>query len=323
LYKNQLSQLEVCRGSNVSLSNKVSRLEESIRIIESKNLYLQDENQRLKGVNEGISSNRVGQNTQNSENQCNPRVLILENDSLTTKLKMLEQNFELKMETIKSNLEKKLEKAEDMFNSNISKQKEYFYDKLYEIRSPAYHNQNECRRKINDVIKEQDRFNVKLIKTREAQEKFPSEIKVVKNDLSNLKKSIEDLEATQRRCPLNSSVIEGGKEEENVSTLSEIIDPEIVRHPNEEFIKKNNVGHPICNENLGWKTPEAMHRSFNEMISVQTSSRVPHKSVITNRYRLEYTASPAQERFRENESEMNTTVSQPFLDKRQVEQLDW
>ena len=44
IYKNMLSQLEVCRGTNVTLSNKVSRLEESIRILESKNLYLQDEN---------------------------------------------------------------------------------------------------------------------------------------------------------------------------------------------------------------------------------------------------------------------------------------
>ena len=49
LYKNQISQLEICRGTNVSLSNKISRLEESIRILENKNLYLQDENQRLKG----------------------------------------------------------------------------------------------------------------------------------------------------------------------------------------------------------------------------------------------------------------------------------
>ena len=37
LYKNQLAQLEVCRGTNVSLSNKISRLEESLRILENKN----------------------------------------------------------------------------------------------------------------------------------------------------------------------------------------------------------------------------------------------------------------------------------------------
>ena len=30
LYKNQISQLEICRGTNVSLSNKISRLEETI-----------------------------------------------------------------------------------------------------------------------------------------------------------------------------------------------------------------------------------------------------------------------------------------------------
>ena len=69
----------------MSLSNKLSRLEESLRILESKNLYLQDENQRLKGVNEGMSTNRVGQNVINSESQCNPRFLILENEKMRIK----------------------------------------------------------------------------------------------------------------------------------------------------------------------------------------------------------------------------------------------
>ena len=104
LYKNQISQLEICRGTNVSLSNKISRLEESICILENKNLYLQDENQRLKGVNEGMSSSRVGQNSKITENNTDPRFLILENDSLTTKLRFLEQNMEVKIESMKVSL---------------------------------------------------------------------------------------------------------------------------------------------------------------------------------------------------------------------------
>ena len=46
---------------------------------------------RLKGINEGISSSRVGQKTNTSDGSCDSRVLILENDSLATKLKLMEQ----------------------------------------------------------------------------------------------------------------------------------------------------------------------------------------------------------------------------------------
>ena len=155
LYKNQLSQLEICRGTNVSLSNKLSRLDESVRIMETKNLYLQDENQRLKGINEGMSSTRVGQKVSVSEN-TDPRVLLLEHDSLATKLKFLEDSFDKKFEALKANLEKKAANTEKYFKETQNKHREYFEDKIYEMRSkirdfPSYSSHNECDRRINKV----------------------------------------------------------------------------------------------------------------------------------------------------------------------------
>ena len=63
LYKNLISQIETCRGINVQLSTKNTRLEETVRILETKNLYQQEEIQRLKGINEGISNSNNGGQT--------------------------------------------------------------------------------------------------------------------------------------------------------------------------------------------------------------------------------------------------------------------
>ena len=41
LFKNLQTQVETCRGINVQLSTKNTRLEETVRILETKNLYQQ------------------------------------------------------------------------------------------------------------------------------------------------------------------------------------------------------------------------------------------------------------------------------------------
>ena len=97
LYKNLLNQLEVCRGTNVSLSNKISKLEETVKIQQSKNLYLQEENQRVKLVNEGLSGNSPASNispvttncSSSSSSETSARVVILENENITNKINKL------------------------------------------------------------------------------------------------------------------------------------------------------------------------------------------------------------------------------------------
>ena len=101
LYKSILSQVEVCRGTNVQQAIQITKLEESLQILQTQNLYLQEENQRVKGINEGLSSsnqnNPSSQQFQTCQNKDDPRVLILENESISTKLKLLEQNFQSQM----------------------------------------------------------------------------------------------------------------------------------------------------------------------------------------------------------------------------------
>ena len=43
LFKNLQTQVETCRGINVQQSSKITRMEETIRILETKNLYQQEE----------------------------------------------------------------------------------------------------------------------------------------------------------------------------------------------------------------------------------------------------------------------------------------
>ena len=79
-----------------------------MRILETKNLYQQEELQRLKGINEGIRNSKdfQPQTCSTSPTACgstkdDTRVLILENENLATKLKLIEQNFEAKLKMIK------------------------------------------------------------------------------------------------------------------------------------------------------------------------------------------------------------------------------
>ena len=156
-----------------------------------------------------MSSSRVGQNSNISESSCNPRVLILENDSLATKLNFLEQTFELKMEALKVKLEKRQDKSEENFCEKITKQKDYVYDKIYELksllRSPSnYHSQKDCSKKIEDVIKEQDRFNKKLSNVEKHQQNICSQIPAGVKELQKKIKSREEF--VQEENLLNSSM---------------------------------------------------------------------------------------------------------------------
>ena len=143
-----------------------------------------------------------------------------------------------------------------------------------------------------------------------------SEVKVIQDNMDKLKSTVQDLEAEKDKCPLNSSVLEC--EQENISTISEITDSRNRTPSNRSNEKYNVLNHPNLNtEHLSWKTPDAMHCSLNDMFTAQRNTRAGTAG-IQNRYRLEYTASPAQERLNENESEMQSS----FLDQCQSGQLN-
>ena len=168
------------------------------------------------------------------------------------------------MEAIKLNMEKKLERSEEILNGKILKQKEYAYDKFYELKTqlryPAsYHSQSECKRKINEMLKEQDCFNVKINKVKVDQEtnsnKFTSKINLLQE---NMEKAGENAKIITEIGPLNSSLAENAENElGNLSNISEISNDLSLTHPNEEVNKTEESTHPNENvhQNLGWKTP--------------------------------------------------------------------
>ena len=218
------------------------------------------------------------------------------------------------MEALKANLEKRLDKSEEFVGEKITKQKDYVYDKIYEMKShfrsqPNHHSQKDCSKRIEDIIKEQDRFNRKLSNVEKNQEdicmKIPAEMKELQIKFKSVKEN--DQEVT----PLNSSIIE---DRNDLSTISEIVIEDDIPHPNEESFGFS--AHPteaqLCKskENLEWKTPDALHRSLN-FTPGHSTARPQHRSAPANRYRLDYTASPAQDR--DGETRID---NQSFLDKR-------
>ena len=135
----------------------------------------------------------------------------------------------------------------------MGKQYDYLHEKIYETQSmnrnqQIYHNQNECKRKTNDIIKEQDRFNIKLYKLEKNQQNIclltPSELKSVNLGLEQLRKSVDQLKVAQESCPLNSSLAESEDDQKDVSTMSEIISQQNMTPPNDDFNKKDELTHP-------------------------------------------------------------------------------
>ena len=100
-------------------------------------------------------------------------------------------------------------------------------------------------------------------------------------------------------------------DENDLSTISEIVQVNDVPHPRETpGISAHPTGAQSA-ENLEWKTPDALHRSLN-FTAGHSTARPQHRSAPVNRYRLDYTESPAvQDRVIGSESE-----DQSFLDKR-------
>ena len=174
----------------------------------------------------------MGQNPSLSEN-TDTRVLLLEHDSLATKLKFLEDNLDKKLESLKVNLEKKLEKSEKSLKENQNKHMEYVDDKIYEMKSKLRNlsyspSHSECDRRINKVIKEQDCFDVKLNKVKEnfnEQESISSkivpQIELLQEKFLNLENVVkEKLYTPPGTPPLTSSFTE-----ENDDNLSIIFSP--------------------------------------------------------------------------------------------------
>ena len=109
--------------------------------------------------------------------------------------------------------------------------------------------------------------------------------------------------------------MESSDEPNNLSTISEIV-PQNVTPLNESPDRKNEDMGNTTGENLGWETPDGLHCSINDL---RTRNGLQN-TALKNIYRLEYTASPAQEGF--SESENNKTAEQSFLDQRRSEQLN-
>ena len=117
LYKNLQTQVETCRGINVQLSTKSTRLEETVRILETKNLYQKEEIQKLKGINEGILNSRIEKTHQRIDEKTDPRVLLLENENLATKFKLMEQNFESQLSLFKVEINNKMACLQNNFST--------------------------------------------------------------------------------------------------------------------------------------------------------------------------------------------------------------
>ena len=133
------------------------------------------------------------------------------------------------------------------------------------------------------------------------EEKQGGKVNKLESNFEELKEYI----TTKENGPLNSSIIIC--EEEDLSTMSEIVvENDILEHPNENF---------------DWKTPAGLHRSLNDLSPTPGSapSAPPPPPPVINRYRLDYTASPADDRHISSESEKLITENQSFLEMRQQE----
>ena len=239
----------------------------------------------------------------------------------------------------------KLEKSEAINHEKLVKHKDYVYDKIYELKNkksaPSYcHSQKECTKKIEEMTKEQDRFNSKLIKMKEDQESFCTkispQIKMVQKELQNLEKIVKNkVIPAQISTPLNLSLAEGTENEENIeneendlSTISEIVN---LTHPNDDgenvayqdTTPSNPTGSGRAEQNLDCETPEFLHLSLSELFPANNSTGPLLRTAIKNRYHLDYTESPVQLGLRLSEGEReNTTNNQSFLVKRRPAQLN-
>ena len=104
--------------------------------------------------------------------------------------------MEVKIESMKVSLEKKLERSESTITEKLARQKDYVSDKIYEIKSHYRtnpNNQKECSRRMDEIIKEQDHFNNKLLKIKESQEdvcsQCPLKIKEFEQQLNSFKQN--------------------------------------------------------------------------------------------------------------------------------------
>ena len=98
----------------------------------------------LKGINEGMYlSSQSNQNAQpgqscSKHNKDDPRVLILENESFSTKLKMLEQSFQSQMSIMRLETDKKISEIAAAQAEQMKRNEEIISSKLAEIKRKQY-----------------------------------------------------------------------------------------------------------------------------------------------------------------------------------------
>ena len=168
----------MCPGTNVSISNKISKLEETVKILQSKNLYLQEENQRVKLINEGLSVNSPAPNvssnvspittncSSSSSSETSARVVILENENITNKINIVELNFGNQLQLLKLEFEKKLSDIENKPKQNFQPSHKTNQDlKVLSTKHDALNNrmrklentfEEDVRKKIDHYLEEKD-----------------------------------------------------------------------------------------------------------------------------------------------------------------------
>ena len=136
------------------------------------------------------------------------------------------------------------------------------------------------------------------------------------------------------KCPLIQAWLSVEMSWNDLSEISEVTVNKFEKkkdlgHPNEMYKKKNSTEPDLAEfcpvqENFGWNTPAGMHCSFDDFLPAESSERPQQKSVILNRYCLDYTASSApttttheKERCIESESQIvSPSSNMSFLYKR-------
>ena len=166
-----INQLEVCRGTNVSLSNKLTKLEETVRILQSKNIYLQEENQRLKAINEVHSQSKESAKNpiQSSPTfpppeNTNARVLLLENENITNKIKLVEQSFNNQLTFLKMEMEKKMSDLE-LTHKNSFPQRDRNFPALRKLTSKQDDLNNRLRKVEYTLEENQTHIKKKVVDT--------------------------------------------------------------------------------------------------------------------------------------------------------------
>jgi len=91
LYTSLLSELEVSRGKNCTLTNKCKVLKEDLKIAQTNIINLRGEIQKQNGTNHGMTSGHMG--NQVLQNNLETRIIQLEKENMEAKINRATRNY--------------------------------------------------------------------------------------------------------------------------------------------------------------------------------------------------------------------------------------